>query len=195
MATVPRGAFSQTGEARFHLTACDNANSLQVPLNGAKVTGEITVQTIRLDDFWKQNSIPAQKAFLKIDTEGHDLEVVKGAMGVLDKIQLIMMEVPSLPRYEGESELPAMVAFMDKLGFCVCRSEKNSFNAAHGMDTALDLVFVRRELATKICLGALQLVRIKSTLLRHRLLPAHGRKPQDEEDDKGNGGGNGHDME
>jgi FkbM family methyltransferase len=146
----PLALSSRSGQATFNLTTSDNSNSLQVPLVGVKVTGQITVQTLRLDEFWSREKIAAKSVFLKIDTEGHDLEVVKGASGVLEKIKLIMVETAPIPRYQGEPALPAMVDYLDGLGFCVCRVEKNSYNAAAGMDTALDVVFARRELVASL---------------------------------------------
>lgn len=146
---LPYALSSESGQAKFYLTNNDNSNSLQVPLSYVKVTGEISVEKIRLDELWLRQNFPAQRAFLKIDTEGHDLEVVKGAAGVMDRIQLVMVEACPLPRYQGEPTLSDIVQFMEKNGFCVCRAEKNSFNAAAGIDTALDIVFARRELLAK----------------------------------------------
>jgi FkbM family methyltransferase len=146
---LPYALSSQTGQAKFFITDCDNANGLQAPLGKRKVTGEINVQTYRLDELWPLEKFSARNVFLKIDTEGHDLEVVKGASGVLDRIQLIMVETGPLPRYQGEPPFPVIVNFMNDLGFSICRAEKNSYNAGMGMDTALDVVFARRELVAK----------------------------------------------
>ncbi len=146
----PVALSSRSGQAVFHITNSDNSNSLQIPLVGVKVTGEITVPTLRLDEFWIRESLTAKNVFLKIDTEGHDLEVVKGASGILDRVSLIMVETAPIPRYQGEPALPDMVNYMAGLGFCVCRVEKNSYNAAAGMDTALDVVFARRELIASL---------------------------------------------
>jgi FkbM family methyltransferase len=140
---------SRSARATFHLTNSDNSNSLQVPLVGVKVVGEITVPAIRLDEFWIQNKVTARNAFLKIDTEGHDWEVVRGASGVLDKIQLIMVEAAPLPRYQGEPDFSTVVDSMGQLGFRVCRVEKNSTNIAAGIDTALDVVFARQAFLAK----------------------------------------------
>jgi FkbM family methyltransferase len=142
----PYALSSHSGEAKFHLTNLHVANSLLKPLGHIKVTGEITVPLYRLDELWTKEGFTGKRAFLKIDTEGHDLEVVKGASGVLDRIQVIMLEIAALPRFEGEPPLPAVVNFMSDLGFHVCRAEKNSQSPAAGMDTALDMVFARKEL-------------------------------------------------
>ena len=102
----PVALSSRSGQAVFHITNSDNSNSLQIPLVGVKVTGEITVPTLRLDEFWIRESLTAKNVFLKIDTEGHDLEVVKGASGILDRVSLIMVETAPIPRYQGEPALP-----------------------------------------------------------------------------------------
>ena len=147
---LPYALSSQSGQAKFHLTNSHNSNSLQSPLvTNLKVVGEITVQTRRLDELWQEQKFSARRVFLKIDAEGHDMEVIKGATGVLDRVQLIMTETGALPRYQGEPSFSEMVSFLDGLGFGICRAEKNSYNAAAGMDTALDVVFARRELLAK----------------------------------------------
>ncbi len=146
---LPLALSSKSGNAKFHLTESDNSNSLQTPLTGLRVTDEITVAAVRLDEFWQQQGFQSQRAFLKIDTEGHDMEVVKGASGVLDRIQLIMVETGPIQRYQDEPTMSAMFTFMEELGFCVCRVEKNSYSEAAGMDTAMDVVFARRELVHK----------------------------------------------
>lgn len=141
----PYALSDHSGQAKFYITDDDNSNSLQRPL-GRAVVKEIAVPVHRLDEFWRQQNFTAQKVFLKIDTEGHDQDVIKGATGILDRIQLIMVESPARPRYEGEATIPDMLKFMADLDFCLCRAEKNCYNTQAGMDTALDVVFARREL-------------------------------------------------
>ena len=145
----PYALSSQSGQAVFNIVENDNACGLQAPLTQFTVQKQINVTTFRLDELWKREGFSGKNVFLKIDAEGHDAEVIKGASGVLDHIPLIMAEVAPLSRYKGEPELPVFVDFLKDLGYCLCRSDKNSFDAATGIDTALDLVFIRRELAPK----------------------------------------------
>jgi FkbM family methyltransferase len=141
---------SQSGQLKFNITDNDNTCSLQKPLGNIQVVEEITVPAWRLDELWPKQGFSAKNVFLKIDTEGHDLEVIKGASGVLDRIPLIMAEVSPLPRYQGEPPLHDVVNFMDRLGFCVCRVEKNCLNRTAGIDTAFDIIFAKRGLMPKI---------------------------------------------
>lgn len=146
---LPYALSSRSGSADFYLTSSDNADSLHLPLANVRVRDKITVSTYRLDELWSKLGFTARNAFLKIDAEGHDLEVIKGAYGVLDRIPVIMVEIAPIPRFKDEPPLPFFVDFMDHLGFCVCRAEKNCMNRAVGIDTAFDMVFVKRELAVK----------------------------------------------
>ena len=147
---LPYALSNQTGQLKFLITDSDNASGFLPPIGHAKVVKEITVPSYRLDELWNKQGFSAKNVFLKIDAEGHDLEVIKGASGVLDRIPLIMAEVAPLPRFEGEPPLPEVVSFMSQLGFCVCRVEKNSMKPALGIDTAFDIVFAKRELLAKI---------------------------------------------
>ena len=148
---LPYALSSQSGQLKFFIANNDNVCGLQVPVAGPyRVVNEITVPSWRLDELWKKEGFGAKNVFLKIDAEGHDLEVVKGASGIIDRIPLIMAEVSSLPRFQGEPPLHEFVNFMAQLGFRVCRVDKNSFNRVAGIDTALDIIFAKSDLLSKL---------------------------------------------
>jgi len=142
---------SQTGQLKFFVTNNDNTCGLQAPLGDQyKVVREIVVPAWRLDELWQKEGISAKHVFLKIDAEGHDLEVIKGAAGVLDRIDLIMAEVSPLSRYVGEPPLHEFLNYMNELGFRVCRIDKSALNIEAGIDTAPDIVFAKTKLLEKL---------------------------------------------
>jgi FkbM family methyltransferase len=61
-----------------------------------------SVQVRRLDGILREmiRSIPEPRVFLKMDTQGYDLEVFKGAQGVLDLIFSLQSEASVQPIYE-----------------------------------------------------------------------------------------------
>lgn len=148
---VPCALSNRSGQAAFNITDNDNANSLHKATAGVipNVLRSIDVPVFRLDELWGKHGLNGKHVFLKIDTEGHDLEVVKGASGVLDFIPLIMMEVSLTPRYDGEPDLRGIVNAMDELGYSACRMEKNSPDFSTGMDAALDVVFAKKSWSVK----------------------------------------------
>jgi hypothetical protein len=61
-----------------------------------------TVQVKRLDDVIGEVTAPAgyRSVYLKLDTQGYDLEVIKGASATLKSIAALQTEVSVLPIYE-----------------------------------------------------------------------------------------------
>jgi FkbM family methyltransferase len=60
---------------------------------------------------------PASRIFLKIDTQGYDLEVVRGAGSRLPEIRALQTELAARATYEGMPTLPEALAALDLLGF------------------------------------------------------------------------------
>lgn len=148
---LPYAVSSQSGQLKFHIANDSNVSGLQVPLEGQfRVVKEITVPAWRLDELWGKEGFTAKNAFLKVDAEGHDLEVIKGASGIMDRIPLVMAEVSPLPRFHGEPPLHEFVNFMAQLGYRVCRVDKNCFNRPAGIDTAVDIVFAKFDILSKL---------------------------------------------
>jgi len=142
---------NQAGQFKFYITEDHKACGLQLPLNGqSSVVKEIDVPAMRLDEFCRKEGFTAKNIFLKVDAEGHDLEVIKGAAGTMDRFPLIMAEVSPVPRYQDESPLHEFVNFINQLGYRLCRADKNCLSRAAGIDTALDIVFAKTELLVKI---------------------------------------------
>jgi len=59
----------------------------------------------------------AQPGLLKIDTQGYELEVLKGATGLLDKLDAILLEVAIIEINEGAPLIDSVIAFMRDIGF------------------------------------------------------------------------------
>jgi hypothetical protein len=66
------------------------------------------IQLKRLDAVLPQllEGIRSPRVFLKIDTQGHDVSVVKGASGVLDIIAGLQSELPAVEVYDGMPPCP-----------------------------------------------------------------------------------------
>jgi hypothetical protein len=77
------------------------------------------IQLRRLDSVLPQliEGIESPRIFLKIDTQGHDMCVLKGATGVLSRIIGIQSEIPAVEIYEGMSSMPAMLSHLAGCSF------------------------------------------------------------------------------
>lgn len=95
------------GTAEFFLPSEGNANQGIGSLTSGKETGTVpvTVTVQRLDDFVAAQNI-SRIDFIKIDTEGHDCQVMLGGMESIRRFKpTILFEAPSLDEPENRSAL------------------------------------------------------------------------------------------
>jgi FkbM family methyltransferase len=93
---------------------------------GRRVCGEgmdtqatVEVEVRRLDDVLRAavDGLVAPRVFLKLDTQGYDLEVFEGASGVLDRIVGLQSELSVIPLYEGMPSYIEALATYRRAGF------------------------------------------------------------------------------
>ncbi|HZL59507.1 MAG TPA: FkbM family methyltransferase [Stellaceae bacterium] len=82
-----------------------------------RVVDTVEVDCITLDELWRENGETVD--ILKLDVEGGELEVLKGARGLLEakKPLLIFTEFLLLPFYEHRVTLGHQQVFLDELGY------------------------------------------------------------------------------
>ncbi len=78
----------------------------------------ISVNTITLDKWSDENKISSID-FLKLDTQGTELEILKGAVNLLDnhKISVIKTEFSNFPVYKNQCLYPQIDSFLGSKGF------------------------------------------------------------------------------
>jgi FkbM family methyltransferase len=85
----------------------------------AEVVAEEEVELRRLDSFWDEclAGVPHERPFLKLDTQGSDLSVVRGAGAVLDRVVGMQVELSFKPLYEGAPGWLETLASLSEHGF------------------------------------------------------------------------------
>ncbi len=76
----------------------------------------IIVPVIRLDRFIEQQSIE-EIDLLKIDTQGNDFAVLKGAGDAISRIKRIILEVQLSPLYKGAARKAQIIDYLEARGF------------------------------------------------------------------------------
>ena len=113
---------------------------LRDPGNGA--VQPVAMEMITLDALTR-GTLFARPDFLKLDVQGYELEVLKGAECVLESVEAVMMEVNLIAVYEGAPLADEVVAFMAARGFRVydvCTFFRRPYDHALWQ---MDMVFVR----------------------------------------------------
>jgi FkbM family methyltransferase len=114
---------STNGQAEINLGQSDYLTSFLTPTEPTKnkAIGRETVEVRRLDSIFEDcmAGIDAKRLYLKMDTQGFDLEVLRGSDGVLDQFVGAQTELSFVPLYEGmPGHLEALKEFESR-GFSV----------------------------------------------------------------------------
>ena len=144
---------SQTGEAKLYRFAMDMTNSLLPKAPGTEQfladphymeeVGATQVNVDTIDRFCAEHTIKTID-LLKIDAQGFDLEVLKGARGLLDTsaIALVYTEVCFVPLYEGQSLFPDIYNFLYERGYRLVALYDSGRRLTHCYHPAGDVMFV-----------------------------------------------------
>jgi hypothetical protein len=101
-----------------------------------------TVPVITLDELWAEKQLDGP-IVLKIDVQGAELDVLKGAVNVLTQCELVILETMLIDQYIGAPIFHDYIIFMKDRGFVLFDVIGVGFTPAAGIMGYLDLVFVQ----------------------------------------------------
>jgi FkbM family methyltransferase len=136
------------GVQRMHTSGFDQADSLLKPgkelLKGwsaAKPSGYVDVKVVALDDYVQEKN-PEINIFLKIDVQGYELFVLKGAEKTLKQCRCIQVEVSIMEMYQEAPKLPDVWQFLTDHGFELAEIFGILRSPQHGLPVSCDLLFL-----------------------------------------------------
>jgi FkbM family methyltransferase len=145
---VPKAVAERSGTATLHLTAHDHNSSLHAPRAdmqalyedpGWGVVETVEVPTVTLDELAGEERI----AVVKLDVQGAELEVLRGAGHALANTRAVLMEVTFVSHYHDDAGFQALNRRMLDAGFdLVSISEPG--RTASGETTWADACYARR---------------------------------------------------
>jgi FkbM family methyltransferase len=114
---------NSSGTMVFYSNAYSHASSAllvsdlqQNLIPGTAVVEQITVEVKRLDDVESHISL-VSPVLLKMDVQGFEKEILKGATHCLHQIDYLLFEASFVPMYNGEPLFDEMHSFVKELGF------------------------------------------------------------------------------
>ncbi|MBK9135259.1 MAG: FkbM family methyltransferase [Betaproteobacteria bacterium] len=145
---MPYALGAQAGKMDFHLTKDSQFSSFLEPENSAtpqfestnKVDRTVTVDVVPLDDVLPglMRQLRVGRPFLKLDTQGFDLEVLKGASSSLSSIPALQTEISNLPIYKNISSMEAAFRQLREWGWqlgCMFPTNPEQFPVSVDFDT------------------------------------------------------------
>jgi len=105
------------------------------------VSNTLKVKTSTLDYFSKELNLAGKSIFIKIDVQGHELNVLKGAIKTLDAAILVAIEVSFEKLYTQSATFDEIYNFMCERGFFLCSAYEAFSDLNNGRCLQLDAVF------------------------------------------------------
>lgn len=106
----------------------------------------VAVEVRTLDDFVAEAK-PTGPAFLKLDVQGFEMHVLRGAEQALaEDVAIVMCETLFEGLYDGQAEFPDMLRFLGERGFRFLEFADERRLGEFGRLVYADAVFVKREL-------------------------------------------------
>lgn len=144
------GAGAEPGVLTVH-RAANSVSSSVLPIldrhvraasESAYVASE-QVPATTVDELVKRHQLRPETSLLKIDVQGYELPVLRGAANTIDRFAAVRTELSLVPLYEGQVLLPAMLEELMRHGLELWDLERGFVDPATGRLLQADGVFLR----------------------------------------------------
>ena len=109
----------------------------------SKYIGKEVIDIKTLDSIFSELCKTAKNIYMKIDTQGFESKVLKGAENSLTHINTVQMEMSLIPLYGGELLFNDMCILMSKMGYTLVAIENGFSDPASGQLLQVDGIFHR----------------------------------------------------
>ncbi len=121
----PRAALgSTTGETSIHISKNSVSSSLLAMSQshidaspGSVIAASEAVSVCTLDSVYQRYLSGDSTSFLKIDTQGYEMQILEGACKCLPQIRGILLEVSFVELYEGQHLWKELLEYLEVAGF------------------------------------------------------------------------------
>ena len=128
------------------LPMCDRHVSM---IPASAYVGTENVPICRIDDLFSEYTSPGDKVLLKVDTQGYETAVIRGAAASLPKISLVTLELSFVPLYQSQPKYFEVMQLMDGAGFDMVGIAPMFLERETRHFLQADAIFVRRDPADK----------------------------------------------
>ena len=137
-------AGAENGEVTFNVHDDISGSSIFAQVEGKALDGEARKTPMRRLDSLLPEKLE-HPVFLKVDTQGAEIEVLKGLGSRINEIDLLILETTMMPMRHGIPQFADIVRFCDEAGFAVYDVLEGHMRALDGALAQIDLAFVRKD--------------------------------------------------
>ena len=138
------------GQAVLNVSANSWSSSLRPMLDthlsaapDSAYVGRETVRVETLDGVFGRYARPGERVWLKIDTQGHERDVLAGAADSLPRVDMVELEMSPVGLYEGEALFTEMFDWLVARGFACVHLQPGLYDPADERLLSLDGYFHR----------------------------------------------------
>ena len=137
-------AGAKNGELDFFIHSDVSGSSSLQQWEGESFDGEkVTVPVQRLDTIIPESI--SRPSLLKIDTQGNELDVLDGSTGILDAIDVVIIETSFHEFRKGAPEIHHIIEKMVSLGYRCYEVLEGHYRAIDNALAQVDVVFVKED--------------------------------------------------
>jgi FkbM family methyltransferase len=137
-------AGAENGEVTFNVHDDISGSSLYSQTEGKALDGQARRIPMRRLDALLPETLE-RPVFLKVDTQGAEIEVLKGLGKRIEEIDLLVLETTMMPLRRGIPQFADVVRFCDEAGFAVYDVLEGHMRALDGALAQIDLALVRKD--------------------------------------------------
>ena len=141
------------GTATFHLHEDSSMNSIiesnidvlksEFPWDNPDLLDKNLVPTKTLDNYMKNLDVKNHSLFIKIDTQGNELNVLKHSIQTLKFTKVLLIEFMFLNPYKNDFSFFDLISFLNKHNF-ICKGALTIFKRPSKKISGVDFLFVKK---------------------------------------------------
>ncbi len=146
----PMALSDHDGIAELLVAKADDLSSLRPALDSlrntlpkAETIARETVRVRRLDDLWPQIDADPKTTLLKIDAQGSEAEILRGASRTVQRLAAVLIELSLQPLYDGEADYLEICSMLHAAGFTPVLFIPGYFSRSQCRLLQMDGLFVR----------------------------------------------------
>lgn len=117
----------------------------EIAAPGSGYSGKEQIEVKSLDSIWNELNGRGRKAWLKIDTQGYEMEVLRGATASLAVIEVVQMEMSLVELYGGSPSFMELLEYVLNAGYEIASFEPGFTDAVSGRVLQVDGIFIRKK--------------------------------------------------